>query len=217
MKHLRPRGLQPHAWAITRLLRIMLRSLARWKVFNVTVTNREAVPQKGRVIVACNHISIADPVFLWGALRRNGVALAMAELWRIPGVNLIMWLLGHIPVKRGNLKSRRQALTAGAKILEHDGLLIIYPEGKCSETGELLPFRPGVAELALATDTKIVPAFIEGSDKVKPLRSWKLRRKYPVHLRFGDPIEPHMYAGTDNERKALLSELRYRMSDLSRG
>lgn len=75
----KPRGLQPHAWAITKVLRGFLRTLVMFRLFNVLVINRDAVPQKGAVIIACNHISILDPVFLWGAVRRNAVAQSYGE------------------------------------------------------------------------------------------------------------------------------------------
>lgn len=210
----KPRGLQPHAWAITRVLRYIPRSLARFHVFNVTVLGRNKVPKKGRAIIACNHLSVADPVFLWGAVRRNAVAIAMAELWRIPGINMLMWLLGQIPIKRGNSESGRRAVAAGQRILEHDGLLFIYPEGKCSKDGTLLKFYPGVAELAFATNAPVVPAAIKGSNVVKPLHSWRINRRHPVRLLFGDPIDPQHFTGPARE-ELLLAELRRQILRLS--
>lgn len=213
----RPRGLQPHAWALTRIIRVVPRTLAKYKVFKVTVVNREVVPSTGRAIIACNHLSLADPVFLWGALRRNAVALAMAELWSYPGVNLFMWLLGMVPVQRGNVDSGKRAITAGMRQLESDGLLIVFPEGKCS-SGELLPYKAGVAQLAFATGSPVIPSGISGSNLVKPLRSkwWQLDPKHQVVLRFGSPIDPHQFVGP-NRVDDLLTALRRETLLLSAG
>jgi 1-acyl-sn-glycerol-3-phosphate acyltransferase len=210
----KPRGLQPHAWALTRLLRTVPRSLAKYKIFKVTVVNREVIPRKGRVIVACNHLSVSDPVYLWGAMRRNATAIAMAELWRIPLVNLVMWLLGQIPVKRGNADSGKRASAAGKRILEHDGLLFIFPEGKCSKTGKLLEFRRGVVVLSIETGSPIVPAGIIGSNLVKPLGSWRVRRRHHVRLAFDDLMYPGDYAGP-NQEEDMLAELRRRILALT--
>jgi len=210
----KPRGLRPNAWALTHLLRSFLRTLAKWRIFKVTVENREVIPAKGRVIIACNHISVSDPIFLWGAVRRNAVALAMAELWRIPGVNILMWALGHIPVKRGNRESGKRAFAAGIRILEHDGILFIYPEGRCSKTGELLAFKQGVADLAFATNAMVIPAGITGSNLVKPLTSRRISRKHRVHLRFGSGIDPRRFTGSGKEEQ-LLNELRRQIISLT--
>jgi 1-acyl-sn-glycerol-3-phosphate acyltransferase len=211
----RPRGLQPHAWVLTRALRVIPRTLAKHQVFKVEVVNREVVPATGRAIVACNHLSISDPVFLWAALRRNAVAIAMSELWRVPVVNLIMWLLGMIPVERGNPVSGKRAIRAATRQLENDGLLIIYPEEKCSR-GELLPLKAGVAVLAFATGAPIIPAGIRGSNLVKPLRSklWQVNKEHQVILRFGSLIDPHQFTGP-NRVDDLLAELREQMLLLS--
>jgi len=201
----KPRGLRLHAAVLTRVLRRVPRALAHFKVFNVTVINREVVPAKGRVIVACNHLSVSDPVFLWGAVRRSAVAIAMAELWswRMPGINILMWVLGHIPVKRGDKASGRKAQDRAKRVLENDGLLLIYPEGKCSRDGTLLPFKAGVALLAIETNSPIIPAGICGSNEVKPLNSWKIHRKAPVLLRFGPPIYPAEFTGPDRVEQIL--------------
>lgn len=199
----KPRALRPAVWLLTRILRRVLRGLAWSKIFNVTVIGRENVPAKGRVIVASNHRSVSDPVFLWGALRRNATAIAMAELWRVPVVNLLMWSMAHIPIKRGNKESGQKATAAGIRILKHDGLLIIYPEGGCSKDGELRDFFPGYINMAYATGSPVVPTSIKGSENVKPLGSKRINRKEPVVLRFGEPVWPTEYDSEDEFNLAV--------------
>lgn len=208
----KPRGLRWPARLLTWMLRLLLRALARTRIFKVTVVNREVIPRQGRVIVACNHISIADPIYLWGALRRPAVAIAMAELWRIPGVNLIMWLLGHIPVERGNPVSGKRALDEMQWVAENEGLVFGYPAARCWPTP--LPFKPGLVLVAIATGALLVPSYISGSDQVKPLRSRKVYRRYPVWLVFGEPINPADFTGEDRVDQ-MVAELERRVFALS--
>ncbi|MFG3702957.1 lysophospholipid acyltransferase family protein, partial [Micromonospora sp. NPDC047620] len=123
----RPKGLGKRAWLTTQFVRRILRTLAWSNVVRVTVTGRELVPKSGPVIVASNHISMLDAVFLWGALRRRAIAIAMAELWSWPVVGWLVRRLGHIPVVRRDSVSGQSAMAQAEQILRHGGVLIIYP------------------------------------------------------------------------------------------
>jgi 1-acyl-sn-glycerol-3-phosphate acyltransferase len=164
------------------------RLTAKIKLANVTTTNKSVVPKKGRVIVACNHPSVMDPLYLWSALPRNATAVAKAELWRMPGVNFLLWLLGHIPIKRGNVESAKRTVAAAINILEHEGIVLIFPEGKCSIDGTLLPLKRGIADMAMATRSPIIPVGIIGSNNVLPPDKRFPRLRRPVQLNFGEPI-----------------------------
>ncbi|MFZ1301040.1 MAG: lysophospholipid acyltransferase family protein [Candidatus Microsaccharimonas sp.] len=211
----KPRGLGKRAWLTTRLGRSLLMFLAKFKIFNVTVHNRSAVPKQGAVIVASNHISMADPVFLWGALRRNAIAMAMAELWKTAPISWIMRMLDQTPVKRGDKESHKQALERSKKVLRNGGLVIIYPEGKCASGDNMLQLQRGVAILAFETGTSVIPAGIKGSNLVKPLeKGSKLNRHAHVDMRFGERLNPADFSGPD-AMEDFLAELGQRISDLS--
>ncbi len=74
---MKPRGLQPQAWALTRILRLFLRRLAKWRLFHVIVSGKEHVPQKDGAVIFGNHLSFGDPPVVWACLDRNVVAIAM--------------------------------------------------------------------------------------------------------------------------------------------
>lgn len=170
-----PPSMSPQAWAVTRFLRhLVLRPLARLKVYQVNVAGRTSVPKHGGVIVACNHPSPWDPVVLAGALSRNAAFYAKAELWRKPILGAVLTHMGQIPVDRGNRTSGSQAQAAGIKVLtyrraghpqeDRGGLVTIFPEGGCSAPdGTLKPFKKGVWYLALETGCPVVPAGIRGT------------------------------------------------------
>ncbi|WP_235948062.1 lysophospholipid acyltransferase family protein [Nocardia terrae] len=211
----RPKGLGKRAWVTTQLVRRILRALAWSNFVHVTVVGRALVPGSGPVIVASNHVSMLDAVFLWGALRRRAVAIAMAELWSWPVVGWLVRRLGQIPVVRRDSESGQAATAQAEQILRHGGVLIIYPEGKLVARGEREPYKPGVAKLALATGVPIVPVATTGTDGVLPTRRARgdgpaFDRRHPVTIRFGEPIDP---AGFDDPDK-LLDHLRHTIEDL---
>ncbi|KAA8887070.1 1-acyl-sn-glycerol-3-phosphate acyltransferase [Nocardia colli] len=211
----RPKGLGKRAWVTTKLVRRVLRALAWSNFVHVTVIGREAVPKTGPVIVASNHISMLDAVFLWGALRRRAIAIAMAELWSWPVVGWLVRRLGQIPVLRRNGESGQSALTQAEQILRHNGVLLIYPEGRLVAPGEHEPYKPGVAKLALATGVPIIPVGTTGTDRVLPMRRTRgtapaFDRHQQVTIHFGTPIDP---ADFDDPEK-LLDHLRRQIENL---
>ncbi|NMN99439.1 lysophospholipid acyltransferase family protein [Antrihabitans stalactiti] len=212
----KPRGLGKRAWLTTHAVRRLARFLAFIKVVDITVVNRGAVPKKGPVIVACNHISYTDPVFLWGALRRRAIAIGMAELWTMPVVGRLVKLLGHIPVVRGDALSGADAVERATAVVSRGGVLIIFPEGKIVGRGETAPYRPGAARIALATGAPIVPAGIVGSNDVMPLKRDRPGKKTfyrdrKVVLVFGHPIQPEPGMTEDD----LIDLVRLRISELT--
>ncbi|WP_240771685.1 1-acyl-sn-glycerol-3-phosphate acyltransferase [Nocardia sp. CS682] len=211
----RPKGLGKRAWVTTKLVRRVLRTLAWSKFVRVTVLGRDAVPKTGPVIVASNHISMLDAVFLWGALRRRAVAIAMAELWSWPVVGWLVRRLGQIPVQRRDSASGQVALSQAEQILRHGGVLLIYPEGRLVAADEQEPYKPGVAKLALATGVPIIPVGTTGTDRVLPLRRTRgtgpaFDRRQRVTISFGAPVDPADFDDPDK----LLDHLRQRIEDL---
>ncbi|GAB4584475.1 lysophospholipid acyltransferase family protein [Nocardia sp. IFM 10818] len=211
----RPKGLGKRAWLTTQFVRRILRTLAWSNIVRVTVLGRERVPKTGPVIIASNHISMLDAVFLWGALRRRAIAIAMAELWSWPVVGWLVRRLGQIPVVRRDNASGSTALSQAEQILRHGGVLIIYPEGRLVAPGETEPYKPGVAKLALATGIPIIPVGTTGTDRVLPMRRHRgddpaFDRRQPVTIHFGAPIDPAEFDDPDK----LLEHLRDRIEDL---
>lgn len=210
----RPVGLGRRAWLTTTLVRRVLRFLAWSRFVRVTVQGRERVPARGAVLVASNHVSMLDAVFLWGALRRRAMAVAMAELWTWPVVGWVVRRLGHIPVVRRDPESGGRALDQAEWVLRHGGVLLIYPEGRCVRPGETEPYKPGVAKLAFATGVPVIPVGTSGTADVLPLRTGggriRFDRTRPVTLRFGAPLDPADFASPES----LLVELRTRIEAL---
>lgn len=210
-KH-KPRSLRWHSQALSNVLRRLLRILVKLKVSRVRVQGRENLMKpKNGFIVASNHISIMDPVYLWGAMPRNATAIAMKELWSWPIIGHLVRLMGHIPVDRRDRDSGRQALQHAIQVLRAGGPVIIYPEGGISATEYLRPFKAGVYEMAKAAGVPVVPAGIHGTNAVKPANSWLLKPRSLVVLQFGAPMDASEY----DSAAEFLAELMQRVAVLS--
>jgi 1-acyl-sn-glycerol-3-phosphate acyltransferase len=122
---------------------------------------REPAPSGG-YIVAANHASHLDPPIVGQFLPRQVSFFARKTLWK-PGI-AAWWLdkVGTIPVDRDGgtsldaIKRVLQALAAGK-------VVIVFPEGTRSPTGELQPPKAGVGLLACKARVPVVPARVFGS------------------------------------------------------
>jgi 1-acyl-sn-glycerol-3-phosphate acyltransferase len=210
VKRPRSRGLGFRAWLVTWSLRLVLWTLGFTRIIRTTIVNADVVPTKGAVILAANHTSMIDVFFILAALRREAIAMAMAELWKSPFTRWLVEVLGQIPVVRGDPESGKQAMAAATHALEDGALVGIFPEGKCAKPGDVLPYRPGVAVLAKDTGVPIIPVRLVNANKVLPLD-----KKFPtfghrVHVIFGEPIDPDEFDSVS----ALLDEVRRRITTL---
>lgn len=154
----------------------------------IQVEGLENIPETGPLIIACNHISNADPPALCGftALKRDINILAKKELFKIPVMGTILRMGGAIPLERsrpgGDLSALRDAFT----VLKENRCLIIFPEGTRSKTGKRLKAKTGVALFAHKTGAPVLSARIFNSNNWPKLG--KIILKYGK-LRHFEPAE----------------------------
>lgn len=139
-------------------------------IYRLNFKGLENVPPQGtRYIVAINHTSAFDPVFV--AIPKNVPALhfmAKAELFSNP---IVGWFIKHMygfPVKRG--KGDTSAIEYGEKIIEEGHVMAICPEGKRIKDKDGVPqkAKAGVAVIAKATNAAILPVAICCDGAIKP-------------------------------------------------
>jgi 1-acyl-sn-glycerol-3-phosphate acyltransferase len=188
---------------LVRMVALVARIGAR-ALASVTVEGLEHVPRTGAVILAANHISNLDPVvggaWVSGTLKRRRIHwLGKRELFEWPVIGLLAAHGGVHPVDRG--AADVEAFRLATRILELGYVLLVFPEGTRSPTGELQEAKDGLAMLAMRTGAQVVPIGINGTDAV-----WKKSQKLPlpfprrkVVVRIGRPfrIEDVVPAGTD--------------------
>jgi 1-acyl-sn-glycerol-3-phosphate acyltransferase len=188
----------------TMLISWLAKRLVKWKAIDVKGVNKNAVPMEGPVIVAANHLSFADPLFLAGTSPRNGAMLAKYDLWswKNPVTALLVRLRGDIAVKRHSDKGRARAFSKAINILLHSGLIGLFPSGKICAVGEDARWAWGFAEMAIKTQATVLPVKLIGTGQlwrlVKDRLHWggkPINWDAKVVVIYGGPITPKDYAG----------------------
>ena len=178
-----------------RLARAVLKPPLR-TAFRLQVSDGHHVPGAGPVIVAANHRSFMDSLFLAGALARPVSFLAKAEYFERPPTAWAMRATGQIPLRRGSPAGARQAIQAALGVLGQGRVVGVYPEGTRSRDGRLHRGRFGPARLAAASGAPIVPVGLVGTEAVQAPGQALPHLGGRVSVRFGAPlwVEPEVSA-----------------------
>jgi 1-acyl-sn-glycerol-3-phosphate acyltransferase len=146
------------------------------------------VPATGGVILAANHLSYVDPPALGSATPRPTWFMAKKTLFANPVLAWVVRFGRGFPIDQEGID--RQALRRAHDLLTRGELLSIFPEGSTSPTGELQPFFPGFAAIALRAGVPVVPVALHGTDRVMPFdRILPRRARGGVLVRFGPPLD----------------------------
>ena len=164
------------------------------------------VPMDGPVILAANHMSFFDSVVLTLSVPRRTRFVGKAEYLESWPTRFLFPALGMIPIRRSAGRQAMAALDTAATALDHGDMLGIYPEGTRSRDGLLHRGRTGVAQLALMTNAMIVPIGLVGTERVQPIGAKVPRPFHPVVARFGKPIDPSTYVGTQRRRRRQIRD-----------
>jgi 1-acyl-sn-glycerol-3-phosphate acyltransferase len=170
------------------------------------VEGLENVPARGGAVLAGNHLSVADEVFLGTVVPRHIAFWAKAEYFTGTGIkgfvtrNVVVGM-GAIRVERSGGRAALAAFDGAIPVLKAGELVAVYPEGTRSPDGKLYRGRTGAARLAVAAGVPLIPVGVTGTDKVQPIGARMPRLGVgPVIVRFGPPIET---AGRSDDRAAL--------------
>jgi len=148
--------------------------------FRPKVRGLRHVPSKGPVIIASNHLSFSDSIFMPLVVPRKVTFLAKSEYFTSPGPKgllkkLTFIALGQVPVDRSGGRRSEAALITGLKVVADGDCIGIYPEGTRSPDGRLYKGRTGIARLAIESGAPVV------TGKVIP----NVKR---VGMHFGEPM-----------------------------
>jgi 1-acyl-sn-glycerol-3-phosphate acyltransferase len=175
-------------------------------VYRPEVEGLEYVPRSGPAIIAGNHLSVSDHLFVPLVVPRRVLYLAKSDYFTAGGplgrlTAAFFTALGHVPVDRSSGRGGLAAIRTARELLDRGELLGIYPEGTRSPDGRLYRGRVGVARLWLETGVPLVPCGVIGTDRAQP-RGQRIPRRYPVLVRFGPPLDASAYEGA--KRNAVL-------------
>jgi 1-acyl-sn-glycerol-3-phosphate acyltransferase len=188
-------------------------------VFHPRAQGTEHVPATGAAILASNHLSAADWIFMPLSLRRRVTFLAKAEYFTGTGIKGFLQRVffagsGQVPIDRTDATAAEDAIGTGVGILRQGKVLGIYPEGTRSPDGRLYRGKTGVARMTLETGAPVIPvAMVYGSRRL-PFGK-KLTR---VRVQFGRPLDFSRYDGLSGDRfveRSITDEIMYEIMMLS--
>jgi 1-acyl-sn-glycerol-3-phosphate acyltransferase len=188
-------------------------------VFRPRAAGTGRVPTTGAAILASNHLSAADWIFMPLSLKRRVTFLAKAEYFTGRGMKgffrrAFFSGAGQVPIDRSSASAAEGAIRTGIRILSEGKLLGIYPEGTRSPDGRLFRGKIGVARMALETGAPVVPVAMVYRRRRLPIGL----RVTTAEVRFGKPLHFSRYEGLSGDRfveRSITDEIMYEIMELS--
>ncbi len=148
-------------------------------IYRYKVIRECELPKEGSYIIASNHLSYTDPVFVGLTNKRRTYFMAKTELFRNKFFGGLIRILGAFPVTRG--ANDGKAIATGEDLINNGKVMTIFIEGGRTKTGELMRPRSGCAVIARKTKAPVVPMCITVTGKFKNIFS-----KRVIHI--GKPM-----------------------------
>ena len=165
------------------------------------VCGREAIPPRGPLIVAANHLSNADPPVVMASFNRRLNFLAKQGLFANPLTSFLFKNVGAYPMSRGgqDMKALRWALN----ILDEGGAILMFPEGARSKTASMERGKPGISYLAHKSQAPIIPVALTGTEGIPGM--WRVAFPFcKIGVKIGNPFTLPVMEG--NVSRAVLRQ-----------
>ncbi|HRP95147.1 MAG TPA: MFS transporter [Rhodocyclaceae bacterium] len=185
-------------------------------MYRLRVEGIEHIPEKGPAVLVANHVSFVDAMIIMAACRRPIRFVMDHRIFRWPILSFVFRTSGAIPIAavKEDPAMTERAFDQIARALEAGELVGLFPEGRITDSGEIAPFRAGIARIVARTPVPVVPMALRGlwgsffSRKDGPAMTRPLRRGAfnRVELRASAALQPE--AATPEALEALVAELR---------
>ena len=178
-------------------------------IFRPWIVGRSNIPAEGAAILASNHLSFVDSIFLPLMIDRPVSFLAKSDYFTGRGIKgwatrLFMKGTGQLPIDRSGGKASEASLNTGLQVLGRGDLLGIYPEGTRSPDGKLYRGRTGIARMALEAHVPVIPVVMVDTDTMMPIGR-VLPRIVRVGVVIGEPLDFSRFQGMEGDRYILRS------------
>ena len=185
------------------------------------VTGLEYIPASGPAILASNHLSFIDSMYLPLVVSRPVVFPAKAEYFAAKGPLGRVWAAylrstNQLEMDRSDANSAQATLEAAAGILRRGDLFGFYPEGTRSPDGRLYRGRAGLGWLALNTGAPVIPVAMIGTRKMLPPGA-PVPRPTRIDIKIGKPLEFSHLVGDPpaKARRVIADEVMRAIADMS--
>ena len=178
-------------------------------IFRPWIVGRRNIPVEGGAILASNHLSFIDSIFLPLMIDRRVSFLAKSDYFTGKGLKgwatrFFLKASGQLPIDRSGGKASEASLNTGLQVLGRGDLLGIYPEGTRSPDGKLYRGRTGIARMALEAHVPVVPVVMVDTDTMMPIGR-RLPRVIRIGIVIGEPIDFSRFEGMEGDRYILRS------------
>jgi 1-acyl-sn-glycerol-3-phosphate acyltransferase len=156
------------------------------------IEGRENLPVAAPFVMVANHASHLDALALAAALPPSlagcAFALAAGDTFFTSNAKAAFsaYAINALPVWRAKT-SARDITELRQRLHEDRSVLILFPEGTRTRTGEMGSFKPGIGALVAGTDVPVVPCYLDGAHDAWPPER-KLPRLRPLQLLIGAPV-----------------------------
>lgn len=194
-----------------------LRLMARPAVFGA-----ENIPASGAAILASNHLSVVDSIFLPLMVERPVTFAAKSEYftgtrWRDKIVGAYLRSTNQLSTDRAGARAAQAMLDAALDLLNAGQLFGIYPEGTRSPDGRLYRGRTGIGYLALNSGAPVIPVAMVGTERILP-PGHRIPRPGKIEIRIGEPLTFDQFRGQPagaRQRRAVTDEVVQAIQKLS--
>lgn len=178
-------------------------------VFRPWMVGRRNIPAEGAAILASNHLSFSDSIFLPLMIDRRMAFLAKSDYFTGKGlkgwaIRMFFTATGQLPIDRSGGKASEASLNTGLGVLGRGELLGIYPEGTRSPDGTLYRGRTGIARMALEARVPVIPVVMVDTGSVMPIGQ-RVPRVGRVGIVIGEPLDFSRFEGMEGDRYVLRS------------
>ena len=185
------------------------------------VAGMENIPAAGAAILASNHLSFIDSMYLPLMIDRPVVFPAKAEYFAAKGPLGRLWAAylrstNQLEMNRDGARSAQATLEAALDLLRAGELFGFYPEGTRSPDGRLYRGRSGIGWLALNSGAPVIPVAMMGTRKMLPPGA-PVPRPTRIEIRIGKPLEFGHLAGEPpaRARRTVADEVMRAIGELS--
>ena len=205
-------------YALRSLVALIIRGLLR-TYCRFEIIGEEYLRNNRSFVLVANHSSHLDTVCLLAGLplrrlHRAFPAAAADYFFRsVPRTWIATVIVNALPF--GRQAHVRHSLAICAELLANAGnVLIIFPEGTRSKTGELQDFKPGIGALVAGRDVAVLPCYLDGAFRAWP-KGKRIPRPRKVRLIIGAPRNYAAMLPDKNSNVAIASELRAAVQELA--
>jgi 1-acyl-sn-glycerol-3-phosphate acyltransferase len=173
-----------------------------WVYSGLDVEYGADIPRSGGLLIVSNHRSLADPPVIAITIPRPVRFMAKTDIFVNPVVNWFLNGVGAFPIRQGGVD--RKGIRFAESLLEKGEAVCIFPEGRLTESGDMLTMNAGAVMIALHTGTPVLHIGLSGTDAMVPYGALKPQRAWRnIQVRTGGLITPMELSGGFHGRQAL--------------